>query len=90
MSKQAKRRKAKKIVRDEPSVHEPIDYDAIGEPRVQEPVEPEHRGIPCRNCGCEHHHVVYVRKLMKRIVRRRECRNCGERFTTSEEEKFDA
>lgn len=43
------------------------------------------RGIPCPRCGCRHHSVAYVRRSNGGVVRRRrECRNCGRRFTTSE------
>jgi transcriptional regulator NrdR family protein len=46
---------------------------------------PRAEGIPCRGCGCTHHHVVYVRRLEGRVMRRRECRNCGRRMITYEE-----
>lgn len=43
------------------------------------------RGIRCPACGCSHLWVVYTRPaLWGRIVRRRECRHCGHRVTTSE------
>ena len=45
----------------------------------------EARGIPCRKCGCRHHHVLQTRRLMRdRIGRQRECRHCGYRFWTYE------
>lgn len=45
-------------------------------------------GIECRACGCRHFYVVYTRRAMGgKIVRRRECRNCGKRITTVEQEK---
>ncbi len=50
-------------------------------------VNPEpKRGITCRDCGCAHFWTIYVRKQDKRIMRRRECRHCGKRITTSEKE----
>jgi len=44
------------------------------------------RGIECPACGCRHFHVLYTRRAVgKRILRRRECRNCGRRITTYEQ-----
>jgi hypothetical protein len=46
------------------------------------------RGIECPACGCRHFHVLYTRRAVgKRILRRRECRNCGRRITTYESAK---
>ena len=42
------------------------------------------RGIECPKCGCRHSHVVYTRRGPARVLRRRECRNCGRRITTCE------
>ena len=43
-------------------------------------------GLRCRACGCRHFRVVYTRPTWgNRIMRRRECRNCGKRLTTWEE-----
>jgi transcriptional regulator NrdR family protein len=43
------------------------------------------RGIRCPRCGCAHFRVIYTRRTIGgRIVRRRECRHCGRRVTTSE------
>lgn len=43
------------------------------------------RGLQCRNCGCRHVFVIYTRRAWGgRIVRRRECRDCGTRMTTFE------
>ena len=45
-------------------------------------------GLTCRRCGCGHFYVVYTRRAPGgRLVRRRECRNCGRRMTTLEQEK---
>lgn len=45
------------------------------------------RGLRCRQCGCADLRVVYTRRGINGIVkRRRECRNCGERMTTWERE----
>ncbi len=45
------------------------------------------RGLVCRGCGCRHFHVIYTRRTSKnRILRRRECRHCGRRITTYEEQ----
>ena len=43
------------------------------------------RGLECRYCGCRHFWVVYTRRGWGgRLIRRRECRHCGERMTTWE------
>jgi transcriptional regulator NrdR family protein len=43
------------------------------------------RGLRCRQCGCTHFFVVYTRPgFGGKLVRRRECRNCGKRLTTWE------
>jgi transcriptional regulator NrdR family protein len=45
----------------------------------------ERRGLVCPRCGCGHFRVIYTRRVQGgRIVRRRECRNCGRRITTYE------
>jgi transcriptional regulator NrdR family protein len=54
-------------------------------PSSKPPVEREERGLRCRQCGCGHLRVVYTRaKAGGRVMRRRECRSCGERVTTWE------
>ncbi|HUU94488.1 MAG TPA: hypothetical protein VM487_02015 [Phycisphaerae bacterium] len=46
-----------------------------------------YRGLECRRCGCRHFHVLQTRQLPGgRIWRRRECRNCGKRISTTEKE----
>jgi transcriptional regulator NrdR family protein len=43
------------------------------------------KGLECRQCGCRHFFVIYTRRAVGgRLLRRRECRNCGKRITTSE------
>jgi len=43
------------------------------------------KGIACPVCGCRHLFVVYTRQRPGGVInRRRECRNCGKRLTTSE------
>jgi len=43
------------------------------------------KGLVCRACGCRHFEVIYTRPGSdNRIIRRRECRHCGKRVTTSE------
>jgi len=45
------------------------------------------RGLRCRECGCRHFYVIYTKRTYRnRILRRRECRNCGHRITTYERE----
>ena len=46
-------------------------------------------GIVCRTCGCRHFWVLYVRPRPGRVIRRRECRNCGRRITTVEQDAAD-
>jgi transcriptional regulator NrdR family protein len=42
-------------------------------------------GIHCIACGSQDHRVVYTRPRQgESVQRRRECRSCGERFTTWE------
>lgn len=42
-------------------------------------------GLVCRECGCQHFRVVYLKRRPGGIVvRRRECRNCG-RWTLTRE-----
>lgn len=46
--------------------------------------EPEY-GLRCPACGCGHWRVIYTRpRLGGRLVRRRECRHCGKKVTTTE------
>ncbi len=50
--------------------------------------EQERRGIECPSCGCRLFRVLYTRRSIgDRILRRRECRNCGRRVTTYEAAK---
>lgn len=47
--------------------------------------DPEPRGILCPKCGCAHFEVVYTRRIPGGAIRRRrECRHCGRRVTTTE------
>ena len=41
-------------------------------------------GLRCRRCGHDRFRVVYTRRRLDGLWRRRECRNCGKRFTTYE------
>lgn len=42
-------------------------------------------GLVCHKCGCTHFYVIYTRARPNgKIVRRRECRNCGTRILTVE------
>ena len=43
-------------------------------------------GVKCRNCHCRDLRVIYTRKRLGKIMRRRECRHCGKRMTTFERE----
>jgi transcriptional regulator NrdR family protein len=54
--------------------------DQVKPPKPEEP-----SGLVCSKCGCKHFYVVYTRaRWGGRIVRRRECRYCGRRVTTTE------
>jgi len=57
-----------------------------GKPLTQSQPEPDkQRGLRCPQCGCNHFWVVYTRRVWGgRIIRRRECRYCGRRMTTTE------
>ncbi len=44
------------------------------------------KGIVCPTCGCCHFEVVYTRATPTGTIRRRrQCRHCGRRVTTSEQ-----
>lgn len=48
-------------------------------------VEPG-KGLVCRACGCRHFRVLYTRPGDRnRNIRRRACRHCGLRITTTEQ-----
>jgi hypothetical protein len=55
--------------------------------RVEPPPEPppEQSGVMCPRCGCRHLPVLETRTVKGKIRRRRECRHCGCRITTTEE-----
>jgi hypothetical protein len=42
-------------------------------------------GVRCPSCSCAHAPVYYTREKLGHVVRVRECRNCGRRFTTREQ-----
>ncbi len=57
-----------------------MSKDQVGQPKPD-----EKPGLACPRCGCRHFHVIYTRaRWGGRIVRRRECRHCGRRVTTTE------
>jgi transcriptional regulator NrdR family protein len=50
---------------------------------IRDGINPQ--SVECPSCGCRHLEVVYTRPRGDgRIVRRRECRHCGRRITTTE------
>jgi len=57
--------------------------------KSRDPTQPsatERRGLVCPRCGCGHFRVIYTRPTHGgRIIRRRECRNCGRRVLTAEQ-----
>lgn len=53
--------------------------------RPARPVLSEKQGLECPGCGCCDLRVIYTRKTFGgRLMRRRECRNCGRRVMTFE------
>jgi hypothetical protein len=53
-------------------------------PKTLDPAQ-DKRGLECRYCGCKHLRVIYTRRAWgERLVRRRECRHCGRRFSSWE------
>lgn len=45
----------------------------------------DQHGLICPHCGCRHFQVLYTRRAMGgKLLRRRACRHCGRRITTSE------
>lgn len=75
-----------------PSAQQPKSLTAsFLRPTVQPPNIPTaspidtSRGLVCRSCGCRHFRVLYTRRAWGgKLLRRRECRHCGRRLTTSE------
>lgn len=56
-------------------------------PRAETERKAEPSGLCCRACGSRELRVIYTRNApLKRVMRRRECRRCGKRTTTYEEE----
>jgi transcriptional regulator NrdR family protein len=58
----------------------------MNEPQPQPPKTEEgaKKGIQCARCDCAHFWVLWTRYHIGKIVRRRECRHCGHRITTTE------
>lgn len=52
--------------------------------KIQLPNIVDEHGIPCPECGCRHHDTYGTKKIGTRVMRYRECRHCGQRFTTYE------
>jgi len=54
--------------------------------QAQDPLyDSSHRGLICRRCGWPRLRVIYTRAARDgKLVRRRECKNCGTRVTTWE------
>ena len=46
--------------------------------------KPRPPGLVCPRCGCADLRVVNTKQRANRVSRRRECRHCGKRITTSE------
>jgi len=59
------------------------NWEALHETGGKPDAEP--KGLACPQCGCRHFFVVYTRRATNgRIIRRRECRHCGRRISTTE------
>jgi len=57
----------------------------MGLQREAKKPEDEQLGLRCRQCGGQRFRVVYTRAAWgRKVVRRRECCQCGERVTTWE------
>jgi hypothetical protein len=49
------------------------------------PPRADQHGLTCLQCGCRHFEVLYTRRALGgKLIRRRACRHCGRRLTTSE------
>ncbi len=56
---------------------------SVPSPKPKPVAEP--RGLRCPRCECGHFHVLYTRGAPGGAIRRRrECRHCGRRITTTE------
>lgn len=51
---------------------------------MKQPEVKEELGLVCLNCGCRHFYTIDVRPGLRFIRRRRECRHCKKRVTTTE------
>jgi transcriptional regulator NrdR family protein len=51
---------------------------------MPESTTPPQVGLRCRKCGGSRFRVIYTRARDGKIIRRRECRECGTRVTTWE------
>lgn len=57
---------------------------ALMDAQPEQQPEPPDDHLRCRKCGCPHSYVIYTRRRAKFVLRRRECRHCGSRFSTCE------
>ena len=63
----------------------PMRPDAGDAEEAESETPADDHGIRCPDCGCRHFEVIETRPAWnQRIRRRRQCRNCGRRITTSE------
>jgi transcription elongation factor Elf1 len=60
------------------------------EKRRKDAPEKPPRSLECPDCGCEHFEVVWVAHKPRKIIRRKQCRNCGRRIRTIERLDGDA
>jgi len=58
--------------------------NATNRPSLKELAGDARSGFVCAKCGCHNFRVYYTRPKDARILRRRECRNCGHLITTVE------
>jgi hypothetical protein len=76
--------KAKRVRKRRPAAEAPPPAPPPAADAVDGGQEPEPKGLECPRCGCQHFHVLYIRRSWKALTRRRECRHCGKRITTRE------
>ncbi|MBN1912059.1 MAG: hypothetical protein JW818_20225 [Pirellulales bacterium] len=63
----------------------PVQTKASPDPQPAENEKPVPTGIRRPRCNCAHCPVLYTRHMVNsRIMRRRQCRHCGRKFSTIE------
>ena len=74
-----------KAKKDSPREEPPASEGGNHRTRFSDKMNRDERGLHCPECGCRHFRVIYTRPTWGgRILRRRECRHCGQRIMTRE------